>query len=77
MHGLYPRVYSGQRACHSWLCMVAQIWNPSFDVTPAHLIAGIITEHGLVPRAGTEHGLVPRAGKTFSVMAFAHSRVSS
>jgi Initiation factor 2 subunit family len=44
-----------------------QTWNPSFDVTPAHLIAGIITEHGLVPKAG----------QTFSFTAFAHSRVSS
>jgi hypothetical protein len=25
-------------------------WNPSFDVTPATLIEGIITERGLVPR---------------------------
>ncbi|KAL4857971.1 Methylthioribose kinase 1 [Chlorella vulgaris] len=27
------------------------VWNPSFDVTPATLIEGIITERGLVPRA--------------------------
>lgn len=26
------------------------VWNPSFDVTPAALIEGIITEHGMVPR---------------------------
>jgi methylthioribose-1-phosphate isomerase len=26
--------------------------NPAFDVTPAHLIAGIITEHGIVPADG-------------------------
>lgn len=26
-------------------------WNPSFDVTPAHLITGIITEKGVVPPA--------------------------
>jgi len=25
----------------------AQIWNPAFDVTPHHLIAGIITERGI------------------------------
>lgn len=31
-------------------CM--QVWNPSFDVTPAALIAGIITEKGLIPRSG-------------------------
>ncbi|KAF5828523.1 hypothetical protein DUNSADRAFT_17481 [Dunaliella salina] len=30
-----------------------QVWNPSFDVTPASLIAGIITEKGLVPKSGT------------------------
>ncbi|CAF0850710.1 unnamed protein product [Rotaria sp. Silwood1] len=24
-----------------------QVWNPAFDVTPAHLITGIITEHGV------------------------------
>ncbi|GAB4820785.1 hypothetical protein N2152v2_007831 [Parachlorella kessleri] len=29
------------------------VWNPSFDVTPAPLIEGIITEHGLVPRAAS------------------------
>ena len=26
----------------------ALVWNPAFDVTPAHLIAGIITERGIV-----------------------------
>src|SRR5438034_106937 len=26
----------------------AQVWNPAFDVTPHHLIAGIITERGIV-----------------------------
>ncbi len=25
----------------------AHVWNPAFDVTPAHLIAGIITERGI------------------------------
>ena len=35
--------------------MHVQVWNPSFDVTPAALITGIITEQGLVPKdlAGT------------------------
>ena len=28
----------------------SQVWNPSFDVTPAELIAGIITEVGMVPK---------------------------
>ncbi|PRW55925.1 translation initiation factor fusion with methylthioribose kinase [Chlorella sorokiniana] len=27
------------------------VWNPSFDVTPATLIEGIITERGMVPKA--------------------------
>jgi 5-methylthioribose kinase len=27
------------------------VWNPAFDVTPARLLEGIITERGLVPRA--------------------------
>jgi methylthioribose-1-phosphate isomerase len=26
----------------------AQVWNPAFDVTPHHLIAGIITERGIL-----------------------------
>jgi len=25
-----------------------QVYNPAFDVTPAQLIAGIITEHGII-----------------------------
>lgn len=28
------------------------VWNPSFDVTPAALLEGVITEHGMAPRAG-------------------------
>ncbi|MGZ0175022.1 MAG: S-methyl-5-thioribose-1-phosphate isomerase, partial [Planctomycetales bacterium] len=24
------------------------VWNPAFDVTPAELIEGIITEHGVI-----------------------------
>lgn len=32
----------------SWIFDVGvQVWNPSFDVTPADLITGIITEHGV------------------------------
>jgi 5-methylthioribose kinase len=37
-------------------------WNPSFDVTPARLIEGIVTERGLVPKAG--------AGAAFGVRAW-------
>eukprot|EP00727_Mastigamoeba_balamuthi_P007075 m51a1_g2989 putative methylthioribose-1-phosphate isomerase (377) ;mRNA; r:743331-744787 len=38
------------------------VWNPSFDVTPAELIAGIITEHGVITKRPGE--------KTFDVAAF-------
>lgn len=31
-----------------------QVWNPSFDVTPADLIAGIITEKGMVPKSSSD-----------------------
>ncbi len=27
---------------------IADVYNPAFDVTPAHLIAGIITEKGVI-----------------------------
>lgn len=30
----------------------AAVWNPSFDVTPAHLVTGIITDIGLVAPSG-------------------------
>ena len=32
----------------------ASIWNPAFDVTPHHLVAGIITEHGICRPPFTE-----------------------
>jgi methylthioribose-1-phosphate isomerase len=32
----------------------AQVWNPAFDVTPHHLIAGIITERGICRPPFTE-----------------------
>ena len=32
----------------------AQVWNPAFDVTPHHLIAGIITEQGILREPYTE-----------------------
>jgi Initiation factor 2 subunit family len=50
--------------------VVEQVWNPAFDVTPAHLIHGIITEKGVIPRSGgahdvrtflASHGLLPTA----------------
>ena len=30
------------------------VWNPAFDVTPAELIAGIITEHGVIAPVSSE-----------------------
>ncbi|GMH04136.1 hypothetical protein Nepgr_005975 [Nepenthes gracilis] len=30
------------------------VWNPAFDVTPANLIAGIITEKGVITKTGTD-----------------------
>lgn len=36
------------------------VWNPSFDVTPAQLITGIITEHGVAHR-NRETGLIDMA----------------
>lgn len=30
------------------------VWNPAFDVTPAHLISGIITEKGVITKADSE-----------------------
>jgi methylthioribose-1-phosphate isomerase len=32
-----------------------KVYNPAFDVTPHHLIAGIITERGLIRPVDTEH----------------------
>ena len=36
-----------------------QVWNPSFDVTPASLITGIITEAGLVRKTDDTSFNVP------------------
>jgi methylthioribose-1-phosphate isomerase len=38
-----------ERAAEEVSASHAQVANPAFDVTPAALIAGIITEHGVVP----------------------------
>ena len=40
-----------------------KVWNPSFDVTPADLIAGIITEEGMVPKAADGGFDVPAVAK--------------
>ena len=37
-------------SCAHW--RFAQVWNPSFDVTPASLLTGIITEHGVIQKRG-------------------------
>jgi methylthioribose-1-phosphate isomerase len=29
------------------LTLGVHVWNPAFDITPAQLITGIITEHGV------------------------------
>ena len=29
----------------------AAVWNPAFDVTPPHLVTGIVTERGIAPPA--------------------------
>ena len=44
-----------------------QVWNPCFDVTPAALIEGIITDKGLLPKKNS----------VFDVPAFMQSQVSS
>lgn len=36
------------------------VWNPAFDVTPATLIAGIITERGLLPVGGLRNSAPAR-----------------
>ena len=33
------------------------MWNPAFDVTPAELISGIITEHGVIQPVDEQHVL--------------------
>ncbi len=39
-----------------------QVWNPSFDVTPAQLITGIITEYGVFKPDELEEKLVSFQG---------------
>lgn len=38
----------GEQVAASGIC----VWNPAFDVTPADLIAGIITEKGVITKTG-------------------------
>ena len=40
-----------------------QVWNPSFDVTPADLITGIITEEGMVSKAASGDFDVPAVAR--------------
>lgn len=44
-----------------------QVWNPCFDITPAALIEGIITEKGLLPKKDG----------AFDVPSFMQNQVSS
>lgn len=39
---------TGFRDCH-WAAQGVQVRNPAFDVTPAELVSGLITERGVVP----------------------------
>ena len=47
--------------------VLLQVWNPCFDVTPAKLIEGIITDKGVLTK---KHGV-------FDVPAFMQSQVTS
>lgn len=44
-----------------------KVWNPAFDVTPAELIAGIVTERGVISPVGEEG--VSRIGESHAFMA--------
>ncbi len=43
----------------------AQVWNPAFDVTPAELIDGIITEQGIIDRPDKNKIMPYLLGKEF------------
>jgi methylthioribose-1-phosphate isomerase len=43
---MFPLANAGQRVVLEGI----GVWNPSFDVAPAPLIEGIVTEKGLVPK---------------------------
>ncbi|XP_068658906.1 methylthioribose-1-phosphate isomerase [Aristolochia californica] len=47
---LYSRGGLGEQVAASGI----SVWNPAFDVTPASLIAGIITEKGVITKNGTD-----------------------
>lgn len=40
------------------------VWNPAFDVTPAHLIDGVITERGVVEKVGGVFDFRPIFGRS-------------
>lgn len=40
----------GEQVAASGIC----VWNPAFDVTPANLITGIITEKGVITKTGAD-----------------------
>ncbi|KAI8018741.1 Methylthioribose-1-phosphate isomerase [Camellia lanceoleosa] len=51
----------GEQVAASGIC----VWNPAFDVTPAYMISGIITEKGVITKNGSDtfdmKGFVQRA----------------
>ncbi|KAE9448863.1 hypothetical protein C3L33_19238, partial [Rhododendron williamsianum] len=44
------------------------VWNPAFDVTPAHMISGIITEKGVVTKKGSD---------TFDIKGFVQKAIDN
>ncbi len=38
------------RKANTYLSIGIEVWNPAFDVTPAELIDGVITEVGVVEK---------------------------
>jgi methylthioribose-1-phosphate isomerase len=53
---------SGRRAVVELTGPSAAIANPAFDVTPAHLVTGLITERGITEPAGLERLFPERSG---------------
>ncbi|KAM7513521.1 hypothetical protein LguiA_003104 [Lonicera macranthoides] len=47
---LYTRGGLGEQVAASGI----SVWNPAFDVTPAKIISGIITEKGVITKTGTD-----------------------
>ncbi|KAL7600524.1 methylthioribose-1-phosphate isomerase [Lactuca sativa] len=54
----------GEQVAASGIC----VWNPAFDVTPANLISGIITEKGVITKSGNDF---------FDIEGFVHKSMSN